>query len=103
MHLKSTTLTQKLLTIVFSSPTKEAFLAHSMVRLSGGARRPLAAAACVPRDTVPARMAPAAAPDRAPAGPTHQHTMPRVKTPQVALAAIADRAVATPAYEIVSV
>lgn len=47
-------------------------------------------------DTVPAKAAPAIAPAIAPLGPTQQHTIPKVKTPQVALAAIADRAVATP-------
>lgn len=79
-----------------SSATYEEFLTQSMLIPSGGHRYPLWAAACVPNETVPAVRAPAIPPAMAPRGPTHQHTMPRVKIPQVALAAIADRAVATP-------
>lgn len=73
-----------------------AFAAHSVLMPKGGALRPLAAAAWVPIDVVPATMAPAIPPAMAPRGPTHQQAMPRVNTPQVALAAIADNAVATP-------
>lgn len=71
-------------------------LGHCIVKLRGMALRPLAAAACVPSDTTLVTSAPPTAPATAPRGPTHEHAMPSVKIPHVVLAAIADRAVATP-------
>ena len=84
-----------------SSKTKVELRPQEDGTSSGGALRPRAAAACVPSDTAPASSAPAAAPAAAPRGPTHQHAMPSVNMPQVALAAIADSAVATPVQSMV--
>lgn len=88
--------TKKLLTMYLSNVLIVRLLGHSVLTLSGGTLRPSPAAACVPKDMVPATSAPANAPEIAPLGPTHQQTMPKVKMPHEVLAAMADSAVATP-------
>lgn len=71
------------------------------MKLRGGALRPLADAAWIPSEVVPAIRAPAMAPAMAPRGPTHGNAIPRVKIPHVALAAMAESAVATPVRKII--